>query len=35
MTDLIWTCIAFITGMALGGLVVGMDRDSEHKEGLK
>jgi len=33
MTELIITIIAFLFGMALGGLVVGMDRDSEHKEG--
>ena len=33
MTELIITIIAFLFGMALGGLVIGMDRDSEHKEG--
>lgn len=33
MTELIITIIAFLGGMALGGLVIGMDKDSEHKEG--
>ena len=29
MTDLIITISAFLFGMALGGLVVGMDREAE------
>lgn len=33
MTGLIMIIIAFLVGMALGGLIVGMDKDSDHKEG--
>ena len=33
MFTLVFIIIAFICGMALGGLVVGMDKDSERKEG--
>ena len=33
MFTLVFIISAFLFGLMLGGLVVGMDKDSEHKEG--